>query len=161
MSLRDDFAYFDKNRLNPSIYLNTASVGLPPRATVNALHAFSEQWSHEGGANWESWFQCDNRIRERVKALMERDQVSLVMSVAVAAGLVARHVLSTAKRGKRLLLFNGEFSSVSAPFADVAAKNEIHVEHFDDSVNMEQLIRTIKTQTCKLLLCLPHDVASS
>lgn len=121
-AVRGLFEYFDSP--DAPVYANTASVGLPSRATITSLSEAAHDWAIKGGADWPSWFAADEKIRVAARALLRRPHVGIVPSASAAAGLVARHVCSEAvARGTRrkCVVLGADFSSVGAPFADAVA----------------------------------------
>src|SRR5690606_38055864 len=74
-------------------WLNTASFGVPPRATIDALTAVLEEW-RRGVGSWETWTAATDRSREVFARLVNADssdvsvgaQVSQLLA-PVAAGI--------------------------------------------------------------------------
>lgn len=98
-------------------YLNTASFGLPPRPTVEALEAAFDDWLH---GRWET-HEFDvyvDRARAAYAQLVGVDvsRVGILSQVSTASGLVA----ASLPEGARVLVAEEEFSSLIHPFVNEA-----------------------------------------
>ena len=74
-----------------SIYLDSATYGLPPRPTVDAMHAAISDWQ-SGTANWvHDWDTRGENCRAAFAALtgVSTDCVALLPSVSAGVGTVA------------------------------------------------------------------------
>ncbi|HSF85989.1 MAG TPA: aminotransferase class V-fold PLP-dependent enzyme [Acidimicrobiia bacterium] len=94
-------------------YLNTASVGLPPKRALEALRSRIEEW--EAGAADPSSFDPDvDRARAAYADISGTtiQRVGIVGQVSVASGLVA----SSLPCGATVLLAEEDFTSVLFPF---------------------------------------------
>lgn len=95
-------------------YLNTASVGVPPRSVVDAMHATIDRWS--AGADQPPVFDKDVAVARRAWASLvgvEPATVAIGAAVSQLVGLVAASVPDRS----RVLVAAGEFTSVTFPFA--------------------------------------------
>ncbi|GAA2856043.1 aminotransferase class V-fold PLP-dependent enzyme [Pseudonocardia halophobica] len=98
----------------PDGYLNTASVGVPPRETADAVDRALDAWRHGTGRATDF-----DGVVARARAAFGRlvgvgaDRVAVAGSVSPLVGLVA----AATPDGARVLVAEGEFSSVSYPFA--------------------------------------------
>lgn len=94
-------------------YLNTASLGLPPRATGEALHAALDDWFH---GRWDAGdFDVHvDTARAAYARVVDVDvaRVGILSQVSTASGLVA----ASLPEGSRVLLAEEEFSSTIYPF---------------------------------------------
>jgi selenocysteine lyase/cysteine desulfurase len=108
----------DANTVDPSLWdaepgwLNTASYGLPPRESFEALQAMLADW-RVGRTSWEVWDEQTGRARQAYARLIgvAADDVCVGAQVSqvfapVAAGLA----------GKRFLAPTGEFTSNLFPW---------------------------------------------
>jgi selenocysteine lyase/cysteine desulfurase len=95
------------------VYLNTASLGLPPRRSLTALHQALDAW-RSGQAQPPDYDEPVARSRAAFAALVGVDQarVAVGSQVSVFAGLVAASV----PPGGEVLLARGEFTSMVFPF---------------------------------------------
>ena len=96
-----------------NIYLNTATVGLPPRRTVEAVREALDDWQHGKGV--PANFDADvARSRDLYAQLVNiaPGQVSVGSQASVYAGLVAASVPD----GAEILVARGDFTSVLFPF---------------------------------------------
>ncbi|BAK34551.1 putative aminotransferase [Microlunatus phosphovorus NM-1] len=96
-----------------NVYLNSATVGLPPRRTVDAVRAALDDWQQ--GQSIPSTFDADvARSRELYAQLVNiaPRQVSVGSQASVYAGLVAASVPD----GAEILVASGDFTSVLFPF---------------------------------------------
>ncbi len=94
-------------------YLNTASLGLPPRRSLTALHSALEQW-RAGRAAPPDYDEVLSAARATYARLVGVDPcvVAVGSQVSVFAGLVA----ASLPVGSEVLAVAGEFSSVVFPF---------------------------------------------
>lgn len=94
-------------------YLNTASLGLPPRRSLTALHGALEQWRN-GRAAPPDYDEVIAAARTSYARLVGVDPsaVALGSQLSVFAGLVA----ASLPDGSEVLAVAGEFTSVVFPF---------------------------------------------
>ncbi|MFR9804329.1 aminotransferase [Pseudonocardia sp. RS010] len=98
----------------PDGYLNTASVGVPPRETAAAVDRALDAWRYGTGRATDF-----DGVVARARAAFGRlvgvgpDRVAVGGSVSALVGLVA----AATPDGAQVLVAGGEFSSVSYPFA--------------------------------------------
>jgi selenocysteine lyase/cysteine desulfurase len=103
-----------QEEFNPSgIYLNTATIGLPPRRGVDAVRAALDAWE-SGLARPQDYEPAVDRARRLYAEFVAVDpaRVSVGHQVSVFAGLVAASVPS----GAEVLTVEGDFTSILFPF---------------------------------------------
>ncbi|HEY8448420.1 MAG TPA: aminotransferase class V-fold PLP-dependent enzyme [Thermomicrobiales bacterium] len=96
-----------------TIYLDTATYGLPPRPTVEALERAVRRWQ-SGEANWvEEWDREGEACRSLFAALIgaRADDIALIPAGSVGVGTVA----ASLPEGSRVLVPSAEFRSVVLP----------------------------------------------
>jgi selenocysteine lyase/cysteine desulfurase len=96
-----------------TVYLNTASYGLPPDPAWEALQAALADW-RGGRTSWEPW----NRLVDRARAAFARMTGAAVEDVTVGAnvsGLIAQ-IAASVPAGTRVLAADVEFESLIFPF---------------------------------------------
>jgi selenocysteine lyase/cysteine desulfurase len=96
-----------------TIYLDAATYGLPPRATVEVMRGALDAWQ-VGSADWVSdWDRAGETCRQRFAELIggETEAVALVPSASVGVGTVA----ASLEPGDEVLLADDEFTSVLYP----------------------------------------------
>jgi selenocysteine lyase/cysteine desulfurase len=95
------------------IYLNTASVGLPPRRTLAALEATVDDW-RRGAADPAAFDAVVDDARARYAQLVDVDPswVAIGPQVSPFGGLVAAGLAP----GSEVVVAQGEFTSVVFPF---------------------------------------------
>ncbi|MEP6800273.1 MAG: aminotransferase class V-fold PLP-dependent enzyme [Lapillicoccus sp.] len=100
-------------------YLNTASIGVPPRAAVAAVDAAVRAWA-TGAAQPADFDDAVGAARAAYARLVgfEATDVALGGSTSALVGLVAAAVPD----GARVIVARDEFTSVSFPFAVHAAR---------------------------------------
>src|SRR3989442_7265920 len=105
------------------IYVNTASVGLPPRRAVDALNDAIETW-RTGRAEAAGYDELVTCARQRFAALVETtpDRVAIGNQVSTFTALVA----SALPDGARVLAAEEDFTSVLFPFLAHADRG-VHV----------------------------------
>jgi len=102
-----------------TVYLNTASYGLPPRGAWDALQAALADW-HHGRTSWEHWADSVQASREQFATLVGvgAERVAVGASVSGLVGLIAASVPD----GARVLTVEGEFTSLIFPFMAQAVR---------------------------------------
>src|SRR5882672_5880162 len=93
-----------------TIYLDSATYGLPPRPTVEAMHRAIDDWQ-AGTADWvSSWDRAGESARAAFAALIgaEPTCVSLQPSVSVSVGPIA----ATLHQGDEVIASDDEYTSV-------------------------------------------------
>jgi selenocysteine lyase/cysteine desulfurase len=95
------------------VYVNTASIGLPPRRALDALDDAIEAW-RTGRAEAGGYDEMINRARERFASLVATtpDRVAIGNQVSTFTALVA----SALPDGARVLAAEEDFTSVIFPF---------------------------------------------
>jgi selenocysteine lyase/cysteine desulfurase len=118
-----------------TVYVNTASIGLPPRRTVAALEHAIETW-RSGRAEAAGYDELVMRSRERFADLVATapDRVAIGHQVSTFSALVA----SALPDGARVLAAEEDFTSVLFPFL-VHADRGVRV----DTVPLARLVDAI------------------
>lgn len=117
------------------IFLNSATMGLPPKRTVAALQDSLAEWA-SGRAQGPAYDVPVTRARELYAAFVGVDpaMVSVGSQVSVFAGLIA----ASLPPGSEVLTAAGDFTSVLFPFHAQAARGitvrEVPLEHIADAV---------------------------
>ena len=116
-------------------YLNTASVGLPPRVAWEALQQALTDW-RAGRGIWEDWSESTTRARAAFGRLVgvSEDAVAVGATAAELVGLVAAAVPA----GSRVLTAEGDFTSILYPW--VAQGHDVHavpLEAIADAIDAE------------------------
>jgi len=95
------------------VYLNTATMGLPPRPAWDALQASLDDW-RRGAGDMYLWDEAVTQARERFADLVgvPAAHVAVANQVSVFAGLVAAALPS----GATVLIAEGDFTSLLFPF---------------------------------------------
>ncbi|MEO1086612.1 MAG: aminotransferase class V-fold PLP-dependent enzyme [Acidobacteriota bacterium] len=108
-----------------TVYLDSATYGLPPRPTVDALHKAIDQWRGGTGRWREEWEQDGEACRGLFADLIggRGEQVALLPAVSVASALVATGV----PKGGEVLLAEGDFTSVMYPFLVARDRGDLTV----------------------------------
>ena len=96
-----------------TVYLNTASFGLPPDPVWDALTRAQEDWRH-GRVSWEHWTAVTGRARAQYARLVGAD-VDRVAVGSTVSGLIAQ-VAAALPDGTRVLSTEPEFVSLLFPF---------------------------------------------
>ena len=96
-----------------TVYLNTASYGLPPRPSFEALSAALDDWRH-GRTSWEIWGDSTEESRASFAGLVgaDVDDVAIGATVSDFTGMVA----SSLPDGARVLVPDMEFTSNLFPY---------------------------------------------
>ncbi len=95
------------------VYVNTVSIGLPPRRVVDALHDAIDTW-RTGRAEAAGYDELVRRARQRFAGLVGTtpDHVAVGNQVSTFTGLVA----SALPDGARVVVAEEDFTSVLFPF---------------------------------------------
>ena len=106
----------------PSGYLDTPSIGVPPRSAADAVAAAVREWQ-VGGARPADFDVPVEVARSAFAAICGVDTSSVAIGGSVSAlmGLVAGSVPD----GARVLTASGEFTSVTFPFAVQASRGVV------------------------------------
>jgi selenocysteine lyase/cysteine desulfurase len=121
-------------------FLNTATVGIPPRRAVEAFHATLDSWA-DGTQDVVAFDQDVNRARSAFARLAgaEVEDVGIVGQLSVTAAMVA----ASLPQGARVLYAEEEFTSTIFPFLAAAQAGRIRVA----GVPFDRLIDSISEQT--------------
>ena len=121
------------------IFLNTATLGLPPRRTLNAIHAALDVWA-SGRANAVAYDDEVARARNNYAQLVGVDAALVAQGsqASVFAGLIAASLPDSAE----VLTSSGDFTSVVFPF-HVQARRGIRVRE----VPLEELAGAVTDST--------------
>jgi len=117
------------------VYLNTTSLGLPPRRSWQALQAALEAW-RSGVADLGEYDGAVASARTRYAALVgiEPSSVAVGSQVSVFAGLVA----ASLQPGSEVLTAEGDFTSILFPFHAQAGRGvtvrEVPLDRLADAV---------------------------
>src|SRR4051812_15208955 len=96
-----------------TVYLNTASFGLPPDPVWDAMQAAQGDW-RAGRVSWEHWTAVTGRARAQYATLVGAD-VDRVAVGSTVSGLIAQ-VAAAIPDGARVLSTEPEFVSLLFPF---------------------------------------------
>jgi selenocysteine lyase/cysteine desulfurase len=116
-------------------YLNTATFGLPPKPSWDALQAALEDWRH-GRTSWEHWCDATERSREHFAALVHvpATRVATASTVSYVVGLAA----ASLPDGARVLVPDVDFSSLTWPFHAQGSRIDVRsapIERLADAVD--------------------------
>lgn len=117
-------------------YLNTASLGLPPRVAWEALQAALTEW-RAGRGVWEEWSESTGRARVAFARLVGvgEDAVAVGATAAELVALIAAAVPAPA----RVLTAEGDFTSILYPW--VAQGHDVR------AVPLEQVAGAVEPET--------------
>jgi selenocysteine lyase/cysteine desulfurase len=126
-----------------TIYLDTATYGLPPRPTVEALHRAVDTWQ-SASANWQTdWDMRGEACRAAYASLTDSpaQNVALVPSASVGVGTVAASLTDR----DEVLIPDDEFTSVLFPMLVAAQSRGATVKQvpFDDLANRVEPTTTL------------------
>lgn len=96
-----------------SVYLNTASYGLPPEPAWQALQAALADW-RGGRTSWEGWMEATDAAR-RAFARLVGARPEDVATGATVSGLIGT-IAASLPAGTRVLAPEGDFTSLLFPF---------------------------------------------
>ncbi len=118
-----------------TIYLDTTTMGLPPRRSIAALQAALQDW-RAGTAYAPDYDRPVNHARDRYAELVsvDRGSVAIGPQVSMFAGLVA----AALPPGSEVLTAEGDFTSILFPFHAQADRGvtvrEVPLERIADAV---------------------------
>lgn len=134
------------------LYLDSATYGLPPRATTRALREALDAW-RDGSARWiEDWDVAGDSSRRLLAEMIGAGarSVSLQPAVSVASGIVATAVPD----GGEVLLAEGDFTSVSYPFVAAAETGRRKERIGWRAAPLERLAESIRPETSMVAVSL-------
>lgn len=120
-----------RDRFSPEgTYLNSATYGLPPRASYDALSRAVDEWRH-GRCGFDGWDVSVGESRRSFARLtgVRDDQVAVGPQVSVFAGVIA----ACLPAGARVLAPREDFTSLLFPFLAQQARGvEVELVALDD-----------------------------
>ena len=122
-----------------TVYLNTASFGLPPDPAWEALQRAQSDWRY-GRVSWEHWTAVTDRARAEF-ATLTRARTEDVVVGANVSGLIA-HIAAGLPDGSRVLAPEPEFTSLLFPFL-AQARRGVTV----DVVPLDRLAEAVDART--------------
>ncbi|GHS86547.1 aminotransferase class V [Actinomycetota bacterium] len=133
-------------------YLNAATMGVPPRATVAALRADLDEWA-TGSAGAAVYDEAVHRARSAYAALVRSplDRVAVGSQTSVLAALMADAVPT----GGEVLCVEGDFSSMVFPF--LVQRDRVSVRQ----VPLEDLVREIGPRTALVAFSLVQSATGA
>ena len=102
-----------------TVYLNTASFGLPPDPVWDAIQTAQADW-RAGRVSWEHWTAVTGRARAQYATLVGADADRVAVGATVS-GLIAQ-VAAAIPDGSRVLSTEPEFVSLLFPFLAQAGR---------------------------------------
>ncbi len=95
-------------------YLDSATYGLPPRSTLEALAEAHEGWRTR--KRWRDWEEDGEACRELFAGLVgaRAEDIALVPAVSIGVGLVAASL--PAEPGSNVVLYERDFTSAMLPW---------------------------------------------
>jgi selenocysteine lyase/cysteine desulfurase len=101
-------------------YLDTATYGLPPRATLAAVERAASGW--RGRESWLRWEEDGEACRELFAEIVgaRPEQIAFVAAASVGAGIVAASL--PAEPGDNVVLYERDFDSVMFPWRPLAER---------------------------------------
>lgn len=116
-----------------TVYLNTASYGLPPAPAWDALQAALAEW-RGGRTSWEHWGEATSAARREFAALVGAPPADVAIGATVS-GLVGT-IAASLSRGARVLAPEDDFTSLIFPFmASGADVTLVPLERLADAVD--------------------------
>jgi selenocysteine lyase/cysteine desulfurase len=123
-----------------SIYLDTATYGLPPRTTVEVMERALDAWQ-SGQGNWiEDWDRPSDRCRVDFATVVGTDpaNIAYIPAASVGAGVVA----TSLRAGDEVIVPADEFTSTLYPLLVAAGRGAVIRE-----VRFEDLAGSIRPGT--------------
>jgi selenocysteine lyase/cysteine desulfurase len=102
-----------------TVYLNTASFGLPPDSVWHALQIAQADW-RAGRVSWEHWTAVTGRARKEFATLVHADPDRVAVGANVS-GLIAQ-IAAAIPDGSKVLAPEPEFTSLLFPFLAQAGR---------------------------------------
>jgi selenocysteine lyase/cysteine desulfurase len=112
-------------------YLDTATYGLPPRSSVEAVERAVAGW--RGREPWEQWEADGEACRQLFAGVVgaQPEEIAIVPAVSVAAGIVAASLHAGA--GDNVVLYENDFTSTLLPWQSLTARGvELRPVPFED-----------------------------
>jgi len=101
-------------------YLDTATYGLPPRATLAAVEEALASW--RGRGSWLDWERDGEAARELFARIVgaRPEEIAYVAAASAAAGIVAASL--PAETGANVVVYERDFDSVLFPWRPLAGR---------------------------------------
>jgi selenocysteine lyase/cysteine desulfurase len=116
-----------------TVYLNTASYGLPPAPAWDALQAALADW-RAGRTSWEHWGDATDAARREFAALVGAAAADVAVGATVSA--LVGTIAASLPAGARVLAVDEEFTSLIFPFMAAGADVDlVPLERLADSVD--------------------------
>jgi selenocysteine lyase/cysteine desulfurase len=128
-------------------YLDTATYGLPPHATLAAVEEAASGW--RGRESWLRWEEDGEACRELFARIVgaEPGQIAFVSAASVGAGIVAASL--PAQAGDNVVLYERDFDSVMFPWRPLAERGvELRL------LSLERIVEGIDNRTALVALSL-------
>lgn len=121
-------------------YLDTATVGLPPRAAVERLGEATRAWGR-GEGDWAAWAAAAETSRAHFASFIgaRPDEIALIPSISIGVGYVA----TSLPRGAEVLVPDDEYASVILPMLVAQRRRGIVVRE----VPFDHLVEAIRPTT--------------
>ncbi|MEM9530766.1 MAG: aminotransferase class V-fold PLP-dependent enzyme [Pseudomonadota bacterium] len=106
------------------IYLNHAALGPWPQRTVETVQRFAAQNGVDGPRHWSTWYQGEQRLRDRIARLIDAPdaaQVTLMGNTSQGLSLLARGL--SWRPGDQVLTLAEEFSSNRWPWEQLTPQD--------------------------------------
>jgi selenocysteine lyase/cysteine desulfurase len=122
-------------------YLDTATYGLPPSSTVEAIATATDRW-RRGVADWRAEWEleaegCRHLFAQLVQ--VSANAVALMPAVSVATGIVA----SVVPPGAEVLVAQEDFASLLYPFLEAERRGALRVR----AVSLDRLVDEVASET--------------
>jgi selenocysteine lyase/cysteine desulfurase len=143
-----------------TVYLNTASYGLPPDPAWQALQTALEEW-RAGRTSWEHWGDATTEARREFAALVGAE-VGDVAVGATVSGLVGT-IAASLPRGARVVAPEDEFTSLIFPFMAAGADVElVPLDRLADAVDARtELVAVSAVQSATGALAALADISAA
>jgi selenocysteine lyase/cysteine desulfurase len=122
-----------------TVYLNTASYGLPPEPAWEALQAALADW-RGGRTTWEPWTDAVTRARRTFARMTRADPADVTVGANVS-GLIGQ-IAASVPDGTRVLAADVEFESLIFPFLAQTGRG-VHVRF----VKLAELAEAVDGET--------------
>ena len=122
LDIRDKFSI-----LNKITYLNTASVGLMPRQSINAAINWLKEREH-GNIYWLSWYEKFNEAKELFSRLIraDPDEISGVTNTSEGLNLIANSIKW--EKGDNIIINDQEFPTNIYIWKVIARKHGLNIK---------------------------------
>jgi selenocysteine lyase/cysteine desulfurase len=143
--VRKDFSAIKKYN-----YLNTASVGLLPKQTIEAMKRYLDEERMYGNIYWREWEEKLEQVKKLIAELIgaKKEEIAITSNTSEGLNIVANGIKW--KRGENIVLNDLEFPANIFPWQNQAKKHNLEIritKSIGGKVPLEEYEKQINEKT--------------